>query len=141
MKKILSSSALIMLFAAYAAYWRMNGPAPRGLAVDAGKSGSAAAAQGGYKNGTYTGVSADAYYGNVQVQAVIRNGQLADVRFLDYPQDRNHSVEINMQAMPYLKSEAIAAQSAPVDTVTGATETSGAFNQSLASALAQAQSR
>jgi uncharacterized protein with FMN-binding domain len=92
-----------------------------------------------YKDGTYTGVSADAYYGNVQVQAIIQNGKLADVQFLDYPRDRSTSLRISSEAMPYLKSEAIQAQSAPVDIVSGATEISGAFNQSLASALAAAK--
>lgn len=92
-----------------------------------------------YKDGAYTGNVADAYYGNVQVKAVISNGKITDVIFLDYPHDRNTSVKINTQAMPYLKSEAIAAQSASVDVVSGASATSGAFNESLASALAQAK--
>lgn len=45
---------------------------------------------------------------------------------------------INNQAMPMLRSEAIQAQSANVDTVSGATMTSEAFIQSLQSALDQA---
>jgi uncharacterized protein with FMN-binding domain len=92
-----------------------------------------------YRDGTYTGVSADAYYGNIQVKVIIQGGRIADVQFLDYPQDRGTSVEINQQAMPYLRSEAIQAQTAPVDGVSGATDSSGAFNQSLSSALAQAR--
>lgn len=96
-------------------------------------------AQGQYKNGQYTGISADAYYGNIQVRAVISGGKLSDVIFLDYPHDRGTSIAINSQAMPYLKSEAIAAQSAQVDIVSGATDSSSAFVQSLASALSQAK--
>jgi uncharacterized protein with FMN-binding domain len=42
--------------------------------------------------------------------------------------------------MPYLKQEAIAAQSANVNIISGATDSSYAFRQSLASALAQAKS-
>ena len=94
--------------------------------------------QGAYKNGTYTGSVADAFYGNIQVQAVITNGQISDVIFLQYPNDRSTSIAINTQAMPYLKQEAIQAQSAQVDIVSGASDTSQAFQQSLASALAQA---
>lgn len=93
---------------------------------------------GKYKNGTYTGNVADAYYGNVEVKAIITNGKISDVVFLQYPNDRSTSIEINTQAMPLLKSEAIQAQSASVNIVSGATETSGAFKESLANALSQA---
>jgi uncharacterized protein with FMN-binding domain len=93
---------------------------------------------GRYKDGQYIGSVADAYYGNVQVQATIQGGKIADVVFLDYPQDRDNSIRINTIAMPMLKSEAIQAQGAQVDGVSGATATSIAFMQSLASALAQA---
>lgn len=95
---------------------------------------------GAYKDGTYTGSAADAFYGYIQVQAVISGGKLTDVVFLRYPNDRGESVEINRQAMPYLKQEAIAAQSALVNVVSGATDSSVAFRQSLSSALAQAKS-
>ena len=93
-----------------------------------------------YKNGTYTGKSSDAIYGYIQVQATISGGKLTDVQFLDYPQDRNNSVIINQYAMPQLKQQAIQAQSAQVDGVSGATDTSQAFIQSLGDALQQAQS-
>lgn len=92
-----------------------------------------------YRDGAYTGNSADAYYGYVQVKAIIQGGKITDVQFLDHPSDRGTSIEINNQAMPYLISEAIQAQSANVDTVSGASETSGAFRESLGSALAQAR--
>ena len=86
---------------------------------------------GKYKNGTYTGSVADAFYGNVQVQVTISGGQITDVQFLQYPNDRSTSIFINSQAMPLLKQEAIQAQSAQVSGVSGATATSGAFIQSL----------
>ena len=93
---------------------------------------------GQYKDGTYTGIAADAYYGTIQVQIIIQNGALADVQFLQYPNDRNTSVRINSRALPILKQEAISAQSANVNAVSGATDSSQAFEQSLASALSQA---
>lgn len=92
-----------------------------------------------YRDGEYTGDGADAYYGIVQVKAIIQGGKIADVQFLSYPNDRSTSIEINTQAMPYLITETIQAQSANVDTVSGASETSGAFRESLASALAKAK--
>ena len=88
-----------------------------------------------YKDGQYDGLVADAYYGNVQVRAIIQGGKLTDVQFLSYPSDRSQSREINSYALPILKSEAIKAQSAQVNIVTGATNTSNAFINSLSSAL------
>lgn len=96
------------------------------------------AQQGKYKDGTYTGSVADAFYGNIQVQVTISSGKISDVQFLQYPNDRNTSIMINQQAMPYLKQEAIQSQSANVDIVSGATDSSQAFIQSMQSALAQA---
>ncbi len=93
-----------------------------------------------YKDGTYTGSLANAYYGDVQVQATIAGGKITGVNFLQYPSDRSTSRSINGQAMPYLQQEAIVAQSGQVNIVSGATDTSQAFIQSLTSALTQAQS-
>jgi len=95
--------------------------------------------KGRYKDGTYSGDSVDAYYGNVQVAAVIANGKIADVKILDYPQDRRTSQYINSQALPILVAEAVSAQNGNVDAVSGASETSPAFVRSLDSALAQAK--
>jgi len=102
------------------------------------KSTSTPTPAGKYKNGTYTGSVADAYYGNVQVQVTIAGGKITAVKFLQYPNDRSTSVQINTQAMPYLQQEAIQAQSAQVNGVSGASDTSQAFVQSLSAALSQA---
>lgn len=95
-------------------------------------------ATGQYRNGQYTGSVADAFYGNVQVRVTVAGGKVTDVHFLQYPNDRSTSRFINGQAMPLLRQEAIQAQSANVSGVSGATATSQAFQQSLASALSQA---
>lgn len=92
----------------------------------------------GYKDGTYTGDNVDAYYGFVQVKVTVGNGKITDVSFLNYPSDRRTSIYINSQAMPYLQQEAISAQSAQVNLVSGATQTSIGFRKSLQSALDQA---
>ena len=93
---------------------------------------------GQYKNGSYTGAEADAQWGYVQVKITVQNGKLTNVQFLEYPNHRDRSVEINNYAMPQLTSEAISAQSAQVDVISGATDTSEAFIQSLGNALSQA---
>lgn len=92
-----------------------------------------------YADGTYTGQRYDAFYGFVQVQATIKSGKITSVRFLQYPNDRQNSIEINSYATPILAQEAISAQSANVNIVSGATDTSDAFKLSLSSALTQAK--
>lgn len=94
---------------------------------------------GRYADGSYAGDAADAFYGTVQVQAIIRDGKIADVQFLQYPNDRSNSRLINGQAVPLLTQEAVRVQNAQVNGVSGATFTSDAFRESLASALAPAK--
>jgi uncharacterized protein with FMN-binding domain len=72
------------------------------------------------------------------VQAIVSQGKITDVKFLEYPSDRSRSQFINSVADPELVSEAIQAQSSHVDVITGATDSSEAFMQSLADALSQA---
>lgn len=93
----------------------------------------------GYTDGTYTGPVVDIRWGYVQVQATVQNGQIVDVQFLQYPNERRTSARINATANPLLQQEAIQAQSANVNLITGATLTSQGFEQSLQIALTQAQ--
>ena len=97
-------------------------------------------AAGGYADGVYTGPQADAYYGIIQIQALVQGGRLTALKVLKYPNDRRTSVSINRQALPMLRDEAISAQSADVDIISGATLTSRAFIQSLGGALKKASS-
>ncbi|HET8575079.1 MAG TPA: FMN-binding protein [Candidatus Paceibacterota bacterium] len=100
---------------------------------------SSSPSTGKYKDGTYTGSSVNAYYGDVQVAAVISGGKMTDIKILDFPNTHETSVIINHQALPSLKQEAIQNQNADVHVISGATFTSEAFRNSLASALLQAQ--
>jgi uncharacterized protein with FMN-binding domain len=93
-----------------------------------------------YKDGTYIGSVADAFYGNIQVQITITGGKITTVQFLQYPNDNETSRAINQQADPMLSQEAIKMQQATVDVVSGATQSSQAFIQSMQSALSQAKS-
>lgn len=93
-----------------------------------------------YADGIYTGPTADAYYGLIQIQALVQGGQLTALKVLKYPSDRRTSININRQALPMLRDEAISAQSANVDIISGATLTSRAFIQSLRGALKKASS-
>lgn len=92
-----------------------------------------------YKDGAYTGSVEDVFYGNIQVRAIISSNQISDIEFLQSPNDRRTSIEINSQAKPLLTQEAISAQSANVDIISGATDSSEGFKRSLANALAKSR--
>jgi uncharacterized protein with FMN-binding domain len=97
------------------------------------------ASTGQYTDGTYTGAVADAFYGKLQVTITVKGGAITNVTFPQAPSG-GHSSDVSAVALPQLAQEAIAAQSANVNVVSGATQDSQAFQQSLASALAQAKS-
>src|SRR4029079_8210319 len=72
-------------------------------------------------------------FGAVQVQAVFSaNGSLSAVNVIQLPTDKT-TVGINNRAVPVLNSEALAAQSAHVHSVSGATYTSTDYVKSLQS--------
>jgi uncharacterized protein with FMN-binding domain len=95
-------------------------------------------ARGAYTDGTYTGPSANAYYGNIQLVVIVQGGRIASFRLLDYPSHTGTSQEINRQALPMLAQEVLTAQSDRIDFISGATLSSEAFLQSLSGALRQA---
>ena len=75
-------------------------------------------------------------WGDVQVQATFAaDGTLLDVTTLQTPYRDGKSVRINDRAVPQLNAEALSAQSANVDTVSGATYTSNDYSRSLQSAI------
>lgn len=119
---------------------RQRPTAPAAAPVQIVAAATQAPSTSGLRDGSFTGPPEDAYYGTVQVQAQVQNGELVKVRILQYPNDRRTSRYINGQAMPMLQQEAIQAQSARIDFVSGATLSSGAFVKSLTAALRQATS-
>jgi uncharacterized protein with FMN-binding domain len=78
-------------------------------------------------------------FGDVQVRVVISNGRITDVQALQLPSDRRHSQELSQEVAPLLHDEVLQAQSAQVDLISGATYTSGAYQQSLQAALDQSR--
>ncbi len=77
-------------------------------------------------------------YGDVQVRITVSGKQITDVQALQMPSDRPRSAYISQQAEPLLHEEALQAQSAQIDIVSGATFTSESYAQSLQSALDRA---
>ncbi|MFI7404349.1 FMN-binding protein [Streptomyces sp. NPDC049541] len=107
------------------------------LAVPAPSGSSSAAAATGTK--TVTGDTVQTRWGPVQVRITLKNGRLTEVTAVTYPTDNPRDQEINSFALPRLRSEALQAQSADIDTVSGATYTSEGYRQSLQSALDSAR--
>jgi uncharacterized protein with FMN-binding domain len=91
-----------------------------------------------YKDGTYTGAVENAVYGNIQAKITISGGKITDVEIPVYPNSLGHTSDVSASTIPVLKAEALAAQSANVQIVSGATQDTQAFQQSLADALSQA---
>ncbi|MFG2379213.1 FMN-binding protein [Streptomyces sp. NPDC048504] len=101
-----------------------------GSATGSGSGGSTAT---GTK--TVTGETAQTRWGPVQVKITLKNGRITDVTAVQSPSDNPRDQEINSYALPELRREVLAAQSASIDTVSGATYTSDGYRQSLQSAL------
>ena len=95
---------------------------------------------GGTTSGTrtVTGDSIDTRWGPVQVQITLSGGVLTAVKAVDYPWNNGRDQEINSYAIPQLDKEALAARSAQIDMVSGATYTSDGYIRSLQSALDKA---
>jgi uncharacterized protein with FMN-binding domain len=89
-------------------------------------------------NGTVTGPVVQTQFGPVQVQVTLANGKITNVTALQLPSDRQRSAYISSIVGPMLQSETLAAQSAQIDLISGATYTSDAYAQSLQAALDQA---
>jgi uncharacterized protein with FMN-binding domain len=84
---------------------------------------------------TSTGQTITTAYGPVQVRIVETAGRLTDVTAIQLPSDNPHSREIAAAAVPILRTEALRANGAHIDVVSGATYTSNGYAQSLQSAL------
>jgi uncharacterized protein with FMN-binding domain len=95
-----------------------------------GSSGAAASAAG-----TYKGAAVQTRFGAVQVQITVSGGAITDVTPLQLTDDDRKSIQISNRAAPLLRSEVLAAQSADVQSISGATVTSNAYLTSLQAAL------
>ncbi|MFM9609345.1 FMN-binding protein [Streptomyces niveiscabiei] len=85
--------------------------------------------------GTATGASVPTRYGPVQVRVTVSGGRVTGVTVVAQPDGSLRDRQINAYAVPRLTQETLTAQSAHVDTVSGATYTSGGYRRSLQSAL------
>ena len=87
-------------------------------------------------SGSFTGSVANTRYGPVQVKIVVKNGKIVDAQAVQAPSGSND--RYTQKAVPVLRQQTIAAQSANVQGVSGASFTSYGWYESLVSAIAQA---
>lgn len=84
---------------------------------------------------TVDGDAVDTPYGPVQVAVVFSGNRIVDVQALRTPNDADRSVMLAQMAVPVLRQEVLSAQSAQVDSVSGATYTSEGYAQSVQYAI------
>jgi uncharacterized protein with FMN-binding domain len=115
--------------------------APSTGAASTGAASTGAASTGAASTGaakTVTGSAWPTIYGPVQVRIAVKAGKLSAVTAVEYPTGTPRDYQINTFAIPQLNAEALAAGSAKIDTVSGATYTSGGYVGSLQNALDKA---
>jgi uncharacterized protein with FMN-binding domain len=105
-----------------------------------GPSPSAASSAGSSGTRTVQGSTIDTQWGPVQLQVTLTDGKITKVTALQLPDGNQRDREINDFAVPQLTQEALSAQSARIDAVSGATYTSDGYIRSLQSALDKAGS-
>ena len=86
--------------------------------------------------GAFTGSVANTRYGPVQVKITVENGKIVDAQAVQAPSGSND--RYTQKAVPVLRQQTIAIQSANVQGVSGASFTSYGWYQSLASAISKA---
>ncbi|WP_328344361.1 FMN-binding protein [Micromonospora sp. NBC_00421] len=97
-----------------------------------GSNGSNGNSSGG---GRYDGSVAQTRWGPVQVRITVAGGRITDVTALQVPDGNFRDQQINDHAVPILRQSTLTAQSARIDTVSGATVTSDGYRESLQAAI------
>ncbi|MCX4879568.1 MULTISPECIES: FMN-binding protein [unclassified Streptomyces] len=107
------------------------GAAPQQTAAAQESPQGGAAATG---NGTVDGNVVQTQYGNVQVRLTVSNGKITKADAVQAPKGGTSDQKTAL-SVPRLTQETVAAQSAQIDSVSGATYTSTGYKQSLQSAI------
>lgn len=113
-----------------------NGSQTDGAQADGSQADGGSTAGSGARS--YAGQAVQTRWGPVQVEIAVENGRIASAKVLQVPWDNGHDQQINSYAVPILNAAAVEAQSANIDSVSGATVTSEGYKASLQSAIDQA---
>ena len=102
-----------------------------------GVTGASGATGGAAQAGSqpHSGPVVSTRWGPVQVEITVQGGELTDVAALQLPDGDRRSASISARVEPTLRTQALTAQSASIDGVSGATYTSIAYARSLQAAL------
>jgi len=138
-----TTAALVLLFGYRTSTMGPGGGASTTTAATAPPAAGPGAGSGsGSGSGkTYDGSVAQTRWGPVQVRITVDGGKITDVTAVTYPKGNRRDQEINAYALPQLRTEVLQAQSADIDSVSGATVTSDGYRQSLQAALDAANIR
>jgi uncharacterized protein with FMN-binding domain len=140
-------TALVLLFGYHTSTAGAGGSAAPVVAVsgagggtDGGSPGGSSSSSGSSSNSvqTYDGDAAQTRWGPVQVQITVEDGRVTAADVLQVPMANHHDQQINSYAVPILNAEVVDAQSAEIDMVSGATDTSEGYLSSLQSAIDRA---
>jgi uncharacterized protein with FMN-binding domain len=118
---------LVLTVAALVPLWRFEPAASTTVASSSPPSAESSSDGAGE---VVAGSNVSTRYGNVQVEVTFSGGQITSVTMLQQPDSGPTS-----RAVPELIEETLTAQSADVDSVSGATTTSAAYVESLQSAI------
>jgi uncharacterized protein with FMN-binding domain len=89
----------------------------------------------GHRSRSVAGSAVQTMFGPVQVRVSLSGGHITAIQALQMPHDFALSQQISAYAGPLLRKEALRAQSARIDVISGATYTSEGYRQSLQAAL------
>jgi uncharacterized protein with FMN-binding domain len=103
-----------------------------------GTASTGAPANRGTTTATVAGDVTQTIYGPIQVTITVKNGKITAASVPVYPDGSSHDQQLNSYALPQLVQETIAADSASINAVSGATYTSQGYISSLQSAIDKA---
>ncbi|GAA4253135.1 FMN-binding protein [Dactylosporangium darangshiense] len=136
-----TTAALVLLFGYRTSTMGPGGGASTTTAATAPPAAGSGSGSGSGSGKTYDGSVAQTRWGPVQVRITVDGGKITDVTAVTYPKSNRRDQEINAYALPQLRTEVLQAQSADIDSVSGATVTSDGYRQSLQAALDAANIR
>ncbi|MCV3295733.1 FMN-binding protein [Oenococcus kitaharae] len=114
-------------------------PASSSSVSSSSGSSTVPSSSGAYRDGSYTGSAVRIRWGRVRVRVLIKNGKIASVSTLEYPNTNPHDQRVSQIALPTYESESVQANSSKIQAVSGATETWQGFTKSLQNALNQSK--
>jgi uncharacterized protein with FMN-binding domain len=115
-----------------------NATSPSSTSSPTAASGSAGTSASTTASKTVAGDVVSTIYGPIQVTITVKDGKISAVSVPEYPDGTARDQQINSFALPELNQETVAAGSAHIDSVSGATYTSQGYVSSLQSAIDKA---